>query len=103
MSCLQSCSWLNECILAGGWCYSKVDCLGRSKTNLGSSKKWPQQFCAGGIMGADEHTNPAFGNFNKVVMAYCDGNSFASDRSDPLNLSQSRLSNGCLTPPNLVR
>ena len=27
--------------MGGGWCYSKADCLGRSKTNLGSSRKWP--------------------------------------------------------------
>ena len=70
--------------MGGGWCYSKVDCLGRSKTNLGSSLKWPKTFCAGGMLADDPAINPDFAGFNRVVLAYCDGNSFASNREDPV-------------------
>jgi hypothetical protein len=70
--------------MGGGWCYSAIDCLGRSKTNLGSSLKWPKTYCAGGMMADDPVANPDFASFNRVVLAYCDGNSFASNRDDPV-------------------
>jgi hypothetical protein len=71
----------------GGWCYSEIDCYGRSKTTLGSSKAWPQQQCEGGPMSSDCTQNPLLCQYNRVYLAYCDGNSFASNRADPVNVT----------------
>jgi hypothetical protein len=68
----------------GGWCYDEEDCLGRSGGNLGSSKGWPASKGAGGIMDSDCANNPDFCNFNRVYMAYCDGNSFSGNRDQPV-------------------
>lgn len=68
----------------GGWCYDEEDCLGRSHGNLGSSKGWPASKGAGGIMDSDCTNNPDFCNFNRVYMAYCDGNSFSGNRDQPV-------------------
>ena len=35
-------------------------------------------------MANDPSINPDFAGFNRVVLAYCDGNSFASNREDPV-------------------
>lgn len=35
-------------------------------------------------MADDQSINPDFAGFNRVVLAYCDGNSFASNRDDPV-------------------
>ena len=66
----------------GGWCYDDVDCYGRSSTRLGSSKTWPDKMSAGGIMSDDCKVNPDFCNFHRVIMPYCDGNSFSGDRAE---------------------
>ena len=66
----------------GGWCYDEEDCYDRSFTGLGSSTSWPSNMTAGGIMSGNCTINPDFCNFNRVVMKYCDGDSFASERSD---------------------
>jgi hypothetical protein len=50
----------------GGWCYSAIDCYGRSKTTLGSSKKWPKTQCLGGMLGSDCRLNPDFCQYNRV-------------------------------------
>jgi len=69
----------------GGWCYDEVDCWGRSKTDLGSSKGWPKDMVlGGGILSGNCGLNPTFCNFNRVFLPYCDGNSFAGNRRDPL-------------------
>ena len=66
----------------GGWCYDEVDCWGRSFTGLGSSKNWPQNVSAGGIMSANCKVNPDFCNFHRVYMKYCDGDSFSGNRDE---------------------
>ena len=38
-------------------------------------------------MANDPSVNPDFAGFNRVVLAYCDGNSFASNRNDPVNVT----------------
>jgi len=68
----------------GGWCYDEEDCLGRSAGNLGSSKKWPASKGGGGIIDSNCANNPDFCNFNRVYMAYCDGNSFSGNRDEPV-------------------
>lgn len=38
-------------------------------------------------MANDASVNPDFAGYNRVVLAYCDGNSFASNRDDPVNVT----------------
>lgn len=38
-------------------------------------------------MANDPSVNPDFAGYNRVVLAYCDGNSFASNRDDPVNVT----------------
>eukprot|EP00051_Salpingoeca_urceolata_P028230 m.485760 g.485760 ORF g.485760 m.485760 type:complete len:453 (+) comp23953_c0_seq1:161-1519(+) len=68
----------------GGWCYDEEDCWGRSSTGLGSSTHWAKTSTGGGIMSDDCTVNPDFCNFNRVHMAYCDGNSFSGNRDEPV-------------------
>ena len=43
----------------GGWCEGYADCVSRSKTNLGSSKKYPATISQnGGYFSTDAKTNP---------------------------------------------
>lgn len=70
----------------GGWCYDEVDCWGRAGSNLGSSQNWPSSVSADGIMSDNCGVNPDFCNFNRVFLAYCDGNSFAGNRDQPVKV-----------------
>lgn len=63
----------------GGWCYNLEDCLGRSNTDIGSSKNWGPTLTMDGIFSADCSQNPVLCNYNLVHMNYCDGNSFSGD------------------------
>ena len=67
-----------------GWCYDEQDCLHRTQSDLGSSSSWPETIGTNGILSADCSVNPDFCNFHRVYMKYCDGNSFAGNRDDPL-------------------
>jgi hypothetical protein len=63
-------------IQGGGWCYDEQDCLGRSKTELGSSKAYTptiQDDEARGPFDNNSTYNPYFYNYNKVQIQYCDG------------------------------
>jgi len=75
----------------GGWCYNELDCLGRSRGDLGSSKGWGPNGGDGGINSGDCNVNPDFCTANRVVLNYCDGNSFSGMREDPLVVSGSNL------------
>jgi hypothetical protein len=75
----------------GGWCYNEIDCWGRSNiTALGTTKSLQRTLPAlsfdskGGLMGDDCTSNPDFCNFNRVLIVYCDGNSFSGNRDEPL-------------------
>lgn len=68
----------------GGWCYDEMDCWGRSNGALGSSKSWQKTSSMGGLLSDNCDVNPDFCNFNRVQLMYCDGNSFAGDREEPL-------------------
>uniref|UniRef100_A0A6B2L7E7 Pectin acetylesterase n=1 Tax=Arcella intermedia TaxID=1963864 RepID=A0A6B2L7E7_9EUKA len=77
-------------IQGGGWCYDEADCLGRSKTILGSSKTWPtilpNNFIddTSGIFSADPNINPDFYNWTRIWLPYCDGASFSGYVGDPV-------------------
>ena len=64
----------------GGWCYNEDDCIGRSKTPLGSSTFWkPTSEYPGGLLSDDQTANPDFYNWNLAFVNYCDGASFAGN------------------------
>ena len=51
---------------------------------IGSSKTWAPSASIGGLLDSDCNKNPDFCNFNRVWINYCDGNSFAGNRDEPL-------------------
>ena len=66
----------------GGWCESMEDCYDRSKTDLGSSTKYPPQAnLGGGYFDTNPEVNPMMYDWNAVFMKYCDGASFAGSNS----------------------
>ncbi len=64
----------------GGWCFDLEDCYKRSKSDLGSSKKWPESIQKSGFLSDDPLMNPDFYTWTVVVLKYCDGASFAGDQ-----------------------
>lgn len=62
---------------SGGWCTDVADCLARSATELGSSSKMPPSMPFSGILASASEDNPAFYNWNRVYVRYCDGASLA--------------------------
>ncbi|KAA0163629.1 hypothetical protein FNF31_02790 [Cafeteria roenbergensis] len=76
----------------GGWCESPEDCLGRSKTNLGSSSKYPAKASlGGGYFSQDPKENPMMATWNMVFIRYCDGGSFSGSNFTTLNVDGTRL------------
>lgn len=79
----------------GGWC-AGVDaavggfdaCAARARGNLGSSKglgpSMVPGYEGGATLSADPSVNPRFWNWNVAYAHYCDGASFAGNRSDPV-------------------
>jgi len=64
----------------GGYCTSLDDCLGRSRTNLGSSKTYGRDSdLGGGYFATDANTNPLMYNWNMVLFMYCDGWFYGGD------------------------
>jgi len=65
----------------GGWCESLDDCVDRSKTVLGSSSSYPEEFnyTAVDFFSRNSTENPTLHNWNQVAMKYCDGASFSGD------------------------
>ncbi|GBG76853.1 hypothetical protein CBR_g23068 [Chara braunii] len=61
----------------GGWCYSKRECVWRSKGGLGSSKYLSPRVTYGGMFSNKQDVNPDFYNWNVAYVHYCDGGSFA--------------------------
>ena len=61
----------------GGWCYDEDACVLRSKTNLGSSKNWPDTYTDSGLLSDDCTINPYYCGWSMVFVGYCDGASFA--------------------------
>ena len=78
----------------GGWCYgptenaSKFDCAARANTSLGSSSLWSATIpeYEHGMTSSNCSVNPAFCTWSVAYVFYCDGHSFAGDRSDPVDV-----------------
>ncbi|PHT51925.1 hypothetical protein CQW23_06387 [Capsicum baccatum] len=70
-------NWIVQ-ISGGAWCVNVTDCIGRTKTQLGSSK-YMDKLEFQGIHTKNKSANPDFYNWNKVILAYCDGGSFVGD------------------------
>uniref|UniRef100_A0A803NB62 Pectin acetylesterase n=1 Tax=Chenopodium quinoa TaxID=63459 RepID=A0A803NB62_CHEQI len=63
----------------GGWCNDVQSCLARTKTDVGSSNYMKNVEVFSGILSNNISLNPDFYNWNRVVLKYCDGASFAGD------------------------
>jgi len=65
----------------GGWCTSLSDCLGRSKTALGSSTSYTPTIGTynTGYFSINPSVNPLLYNWNVAYFQYCDGGSFAGN------------------------
>ena len=72
----------------GGWCYDALDCAQRATTDLGSSKGYAASIAngGGGMMSTDPLVNPTFYGANTIYLKYCDGDSFAGARAEPLDV-----------------
>ncbi|XP_024173529.1 pectin acetylesterase 8 isoform X3 [Rosa chinensis] len=71
-------NWLVH-IEGGGWCHNVTNCLGRTNTRLGSSKKMQKEIPFSGILSNRQSLNPGFYNWNRIKVRYCDGSSFTGD------------------------
>lgn len=75
----------------GAWCESEEACLGRSRMHLGSSLFFKPLGNPGGILSNSNEENPEFYDWNVAYLPYCDGSSFAGNRSDPVQVDGSLL------------
>ncbi|KAJ9468215.1 Pectin acetylesterase 8 [Diplonema papillatum] len=74
----------------GAWCFDSDDCYQRSKTFLGSSTMLgPNTGDAPfGFMAQNESH---FGNWTLVLVEYCDGSSWTSNREDPVVVNNTNV------------
>ncbi|XP_021730066.1 pectin acetylesterase 9-like [Chenopodium quinoa] len=70
-------NWLLH-IEGGGWCNDVNSCLERATTEVGSSNYMTENNFTG-ILSNNESLNPDFYNWNRVMLRYCDGASFAGN------------------------
>lgn len=86
--------------MGGGWCTSLDDCVGRSKTDLGSSKSFAKDKDSilgswdGGVHGlfsSDPSVNPQWANWTKVYVRYCDGASFGGSVAAPVKVGEDTI------------
>jgi len=76
----------------GGWCESLDDCLGRSKSALGSSTGYtPTAELGGGYFSPLPSDNPMMYNWNSVFLRYCDGGSFSGNNEVPASYKNATL------------
>ena len=69
----------------GAWCSSPTSCASRSLGHLGSSTKFAKTLSyPQGVLDGNVSTNPTFGHWNHVFLAYCDGGSFSGDATSPI-------------------
>ncbi|KAF8656999.1 hypothetical protein HU200_060331 [Digitaria exilis] len=71
-------SWVIH-LQGGGWCDTVRSCSDRTMTYLGSSKFMQKQVNFSGFLSNDPVLNPDFYSWNRVLVRYCDGASFAGD------------------------
>ena len=68
-------------------------CYQRSKTLLGSSKYWPEEFTeqmAQGYLSMDPKINP-FATWTKFIFGYCDGSQHQGYNSQPIKYKDTQL------------
>ncbi|MCO5582868.1 hypothetical protein L7F22_036769 [Adiantum nelumboides] len=75
-------NWLIH-LEGGGWCESNISCAQRSMTYLGSSIYMSNSYNFSGLLSASSKSNPYFYNWNRVLLRYCDGGSFAGNVDAP--------------------
>jgi len=63
----------------GGYCTDENDCVKRSYTDLGSSKKWPNTITIDGFLSDDCTQNPHFCGWSVIFIPYCDGGVFSGN------------------------
>lgn len=80
----------------GGWCGDQdlaltlESCYQRSKTDLGSSDKYPATIDIGdGILSNDPANS--FKDFTKIFIKYCDGSGHQGTKSNPIQYKGSNL------------
>nr|BAK03817.1 predicted protein [Hordeum vulgare subsp. vulgare] len=67
----------------GSWCESLGSCLYRKASRLGSSDLMNKELMYfGGILSSSPAENPDFFSWNRVMIRYCDGASFAGEGYD---------------------
>ncbi|XP_021844294.1 pectin acetylesterase 9-like [Spinacia oleracea] len=71
-------NWLLQ-FEGGGWCNDVESCLARANTQRGSTNLMTKVETFNGILSNNESFNPDFYNWNRVMLRYCDGASFAGD------------------------
>jgi hypothetical protein len=74
-------SWLVH-LEGGGWCHTVRDCVFRKTTRRGSSNYMEKIWTFSGILSNKPEENPDFYNWNRVILRYCDGASFAGEGQD---------------------
>ena len=68
----------------GGWCHTLYDCYSRSQIDLGTgTHSSRQEVTIDGLLSDDCNKNKEFCGYTKVMLHYCDGNSFSGDQEGP--------------------
>ncbi|XP_065888037.1 uncharacterized protein [Dysidea avara] len=75
----------------GGYCTDEEDCVKRSFTDLGSSKKWPSTITIDGLLSDDCTENPHFCGWSVVFIPYCDGGVFSGNVIHPVRVGLRRI------------
>ncbi len=76
----------------GGWCSSVANCHERSKTDLGSSLKYPKVYnLEGNYFSTNKDDNPLMYNWNAIYIKYCDGGSFSGDNETATEYNGEKL------------
>ncbi|KAJ9468217.1 Pectin acetylesterase 8 [Diplonema papillatum] len=74
----------------GGWCFDSESCYERSKTTLGSSTMLGNN-TADAPFGFMAQNESHFGNWTLVLVEYCDGSSWTSNREDPVAVNNTNV------------
>jgi len=64
----------------GGACWTKDDCIARSKTDLGSSLNWPDTMKSDAVLSNDPAINPDFYDAYRIYIPYCTGDIHSGQR-----------------------
>lgn len=71
--------------MGAGWCYDLEDCLGRSKTDIGTADfsygDWAKEYT-----GNSKEFNPELYDYSLIWLHYCDGASFSGKVEEPVTV-----------------